>query len=99
MAAELNEVGNAYYSIAKSILNRSIKIIKNEQKANLRFNIISLGMVKNKMAEKMIKNFPGIFKNKNQYINNRVMLKRFRKIIFSKKINNRIVKIHGEYKN
>ena len=27
LAAELNEVGNAYYSIAKSILNRSIKVI------------------------------------------------------------------------
>ena len=35
LAAELNEVGNAYYSLAKSILNKSIKILNKEQKINI----------------------------------------------------------------
>jgi len=99
LAASLNEVGNAYYSLAKSILNKSIQILVNEQKGKYRFNIVSLGMVKNKMSNKMIENFPGNFKNKDAFIDKDLMLKKFRKILFDKKKTNTIIKIHGKYKN
>ena len=61
IASELNEVGNAYYSLAKTLLNRSIRILNEEQKKKHRFNVISLGIVKNKMSKNMIHNFPGKF--------------------------------------
>ena len=32
IAAELNEVGNAYYSLAKTLLNKSVNILNQEQK-------------------------------------------------------------------
>ena len=32
IAAELNEVGNAYYSLAKALLNKSVYILNQEQK-------------------------------------------------------------------
>ena len=99
IAADLNEVGNAYYSLAKSILNKSIKILNKEQKNKHRFNILSLGMVNNKMSQKMIKNFPGKFKNINAFIDSKKMIKNFKKIIFNKNLNNSIIKIHGKYKN
>ena len=43
---ELNEIGNAYYSLAKTLLNKSINILSNEQKNKYRFNVVSLGLVK-----------------------------------------------------
>ena len=99
LAAELNEVGNAYYSLAKSILNKSIKILNKEQKNKHRFNILSLGMVNNKLLQKTIKNFPGKFKNIDSFIDSKKMIKNFKKIIFNKNLNNSIIKIHGKYKN
>ena len=98
IAAELNEVGNAYYSLAKTLLNKSVYILNQEQKKKHNFYLISLGMVKNKMSKKMINNFPGKFKNLNSFIDTRVMINIFKKMIFSKKLNKPIIKIHGKYK-
>lgn len=98
IAAELNEVGNAYYSLAKTLLNKSICILNEEQKRKHSFYLISLGMVKNKMSKKMINNFPGKFKNLDSFINTEVMINIFKKIILSKKLDKPIIKIHGKYK-
>ena len=97
IAAELNEVGNAYYSMAKLLLMKSINLLSNEQKKKYRFNIFSLGLVKNKMSEKLIKNIPGFFKNKDKFINEKTMIKKFKQLINNKKINNSIIKVHGNY--
>ncbi len=99
VAAELDEVGNAYYSLAKSILNKSIKTLNKEQKNRHRFNILSLGMVNNEMAKKTINNFPGKFKNIDSFIDTKKMVKNFKKIIFNKNLNNSVIKVHGKYKN
>ena len=37
IAAELNEVGNAYYSLAKALLNKSVYILNQEQKRKHNF--------------------------------------------------------------
>ncbi len=99
IAAELTEVGNAYYSLAKSLINRSVCILNNEQKKRHSFLVVSLGLVKNKMSKKMINNFPGNFKNVNSFVDNQEIMNSFIKIIFSKKLNKSIIKIHGKYKN
>ena len=98
IAAELNEVGNAYYSLAKTLLNKSVNILNQEQKKKHNFYLISLGMVKNKMSKKMINNFPGKFKNLNSFIDTKVMINIFKKILLSKKLHKPIIKIHGKYK-
>ena len=98
IAAELNEVGNAYYSLAKTLLNKSVNILNQEQKKKHNFYLISLGMVKNKMSKKMIDNFPGKFKNLNSFIDTKIMINIFKKIILSKKLHKPIIKIHGKYK-
>ena len=98
IAAELNEVGNAYYSLAKTLLNKSVNILNQEQKKRHNFYLISLGMVKNKMSKKMIDNFPGKFKNLNSFIDTKIMINIFKKIILSKKLHKPIIKIHGKYK-
>jgi len=99
IAAELNEVGNAYYSLAKSLLHKSVNILNNEQKKRHNFYIVSLGMVRNKMSKIMIKNFPGKFKNINSFIDTRNVINSLKKIIFSKKFDKSIIRIHGKYKN
>lgn len=98
IAAELNEVGNAYYSLAKTLLNKSVNILNQEQKKKHNFYLISLGMVKNNMSKKMINNFPGKFKNLNSFIDTKVMINIFKKILLSKKLHKPIIKIHGKYK-
>ena len=98
IAAELNEVGNAYYSLAKTLLNKSVNILNQEQKKKHNFYLISLGMVKNKMSKKIIDNFPGKFKNLNSFIDTKIMINIFKKIILSKKLHKPIIKIHGKYK-
>ena len=99
IAGELNEVGNAYYSLAKNLLSKSVYILNNEQKKRHDFYLISLGMVRNNMSKKMINNFPGNFKNLNSFINSNDMVNHFKKILFNKNLKKPILKIHGKYKN
>lgn len=96
IAAELNEIGNAYYSIAKSLLPKCIEILGKEQKKKYRFNIFSLGLVRNKMSENLIKNTVGIYNNK-KFVNNKLLITKFKKIIYNKKINGAIIKEYGGY--
>ena len=83
IASELDEIGNAYYALAKLMLNKSISILSIEQK--------------NKLSKELIKNLPSNYKNKYNFIKNEVIVKRFKDLLNNKKINNKIVKIHGNY--
>jgi short-subunit dehydrogenase len=96
IAAELNEIGNAYYSMAKSLLPKCIRILSKEQKKKYRFNILSLGLVKNKMSKNLIKNTLGFYNNK-KFVNIKILINKFKKIIDNKKINGSIIKEYGGY--
>ena len=98
IAAELNEIGNAYYSLAKTLLNKSINILSNEQKNKYRFNAVSLGLVKNKLSKELIKNLPSNYKNKKNFVKNEIIVKKIENLLKNKKINKKIVKIYGNYK-
>ena len=97
IASELDEIGNAYYALAKLMLNKSISILSIEQKNKYRFNAVSLGLVKNKLSKELIKNLPSNYKNKYNFIKNEDIVKGFKDLLSNKKINNKIVKIHGNY--
>ena len=90
------EIGNAYYSISKNILNFSSKILNKENKKRMfKFNIISLGIIDNKMGReaktlidlKKKLSRPGISSKKNLIIYIRQILKNPKKIKFLKYIN------------
>ncbi len=98
IAAELNEIGNAYYSLSKLMLEKCVKILSFEQKKKLRFNLVSLGLVKNKVSKDLIKNLPSNYKNKHNFIKNELIINKFKNLIEDKKVKNRIIKIHGNYK-
>lgn len=86
IAAETNQIGNAFYSISKNCLNFAAKILGNEQKKRgIRVNSISLGLVKNKMGKSVL----GIkFKKKgSNYLKNDKFVKQLIKIIKNKKFN------------
>ena len=98
IASELSEIGNAYYALSKLMLNKSISILSFEQKNKYRFNAVSLGLVKNKLSKELIKNLPSNYKNKHNFIKNEVVVKKFKDLLNNKKINNKVIKIHGNYK-
>lgn len=98
IAAELNEIGNAYYSLAKTLLNKSVNILSNEQKNKYRFNAVSLGLVKNKLSKELIKNLPVNYRNKTNFVKNEIITKKIENLLNNKKINNKIIKIHGNYR-
>jgi len=91
------EIGNAYYAISKNILNFSSKILNKEnKKRNFRFNIISLGIVDNRMGleAKKLTDFrknklskPDISSKKNLIIYVKQILQNPKKIKFLKYIN------------
>jgi len=90
------EIGNAYYSISKNILNFSSKILNKENKKRMfKFNIISLGIIDNKMGReaktlidlKKKLSRADISSKKNFIIYIRQILKNPKKIKFLKYIN------------
>lgn len=89
IAANYNEKGNAYYSLSKNSLNFAAKLLGNEQmKRGIRVNVISLGLINNKMGKSTItfktkKNIK--FLKKNMYINKII------KTLKNKKINQKII--------
>ena len=88
IAAEQKHSGNAYYSIAKNSLNFASKILAEEQKnRGLRINVLSLGLVNNKMG-KLAKNV-SIKKNSLNFYKNETFLKKIVTIIKNKKINSK----------
>lgn len=97
VASQLNEIGNSYYSLAKHTLERCIMLLKKEMK-NYRFNILSLGLVKNKMSKKLINRLPVNFEVDNIYLDEEKIVKKFRDILLNNRINGKIIKYYGKYK-
>lgn len=83
IAANSYDSGNAYYSISKNALNFAGKILSREQKKRgVRINVLSLGIVDNKMgkaAKKISKNKIIIYRN-NKYLNKIVNILKNKKI-------------------
>ena len=84
IAAESSKIGNAYYSLSKNCLNLAAKIIGREQKKRgIRVNVISLGLVKNKMGISTLLNK----KNSKNYLNDKKYIKQILSILKDKKLN------------
>ena len=91
VAANNTEKGNAYYSISKNALNFAAKISGNEQmKRGNRINIVSLGLVNNKMGKSTL-----IYEtnNKFKFVKKNFYVTKVLKLLKNKKINNEIVSI------
>ncbi len=87
IAALNHEIGNAYYSISKNIVNFSIKILQKEYKRKkIRFNSISLGFVKTKFSDNILEQYTEIQKKE-------ILLKQNSKFIPINKITNLMKKI------
>ncbi len=86
IAAEKNQIGNAFYSIAKKSLNFAAELLSKEQKKRgVRINSISLGLVKNKMGKSVLG--AKIKKKKISYLNEKNFTNKIIKIIKNKNIN------------
>lgn len=59
VSSMVNDIGNAYYSLAKSALINSTKILAKELKnKDIRVNCINIGMVETDMSEKLLRVLP-----------------------------------------
>ena len=99
-AADNIEIGNAYYSLSKKLLNISAKILSKEFRNIYRFNCISSGFIKSKMSENIL-NFYNLEQKKkilrkqnNSYISKKELIKKILYLCNNKKINGKIIKIH-----
>ena len=99
-AADNIEIGNAYYSLSKKLLNISAKILSKEFRNIYRFNCISSGFIKSKMSENIL-NFYNLEQKKkilrkqnNSYISKKELIKKILYLCKNKKINGKIIKIH-----
>ena len=85
-AAETDEIGNAYYSLAKNSLNLAAKILGKEQKdRKVRVNVISLGTINNKMGKSTL--ISKTNKNKIKYLDDKKYIGKILAILQNKKIN------------
>ena len=66
IASELNEIGNSYYSSAKFTLKKIILLLKKKFLFS-RFNILSLGLVKNEMSKELVNKLPNNKKFKKYF--------------------------------
>ena len=79
-------IGNAYYAISKNSLIFASKIFAEEfKKRKIRFNSVSLGLIKSKMSSFLISKLP---KTKNKFKSNLVSINKVKKLIL-KIINNK----------
>ena len=79
------------------MLEKAMNILSLEQKNKYRYNTISLGLVKNRTSKKLIENLPVNFKNKTKFINENVMIKKFKYMLINKNLKNKVIKVHGNY--
>jgi short-subunit dehydrogenase len=88
LAAKKPAIGNALYAITKNSLNFASKVFYLEQKKrNIRFNIISFGIIKNKMGKRLIDCIPILKKNKENYSQLNNIKNKVKKILHSRNIN------------
>ena len=88
IASKKKQKGNAYYSVAKNALELSAKILGDEQRLrNFRVNLISIGLVKNKMGLSTFKYLPKDKQNKIKLIKTEHVSRKIKKIIITNKGN------------
>ncbi len=94
------EIGNAYYSISKHIINFSVKILSKEYKKNaIRFNSLLVGFVKTRLSNEILNTYSKkqiiqiLKKQKNRFISIEKLVKFFEKICYEKKFYNRNILI------
>lgn len=86
------EVGNAYYSISKNMINFAIAILTKEyKKSSIRFNSLLVGFIKTKMSSKIL----DIYSDKQKI---KILKKQNNKFISIKKLTEFIKKICNEKK-
>ena len=86
------EVGNAYYSISKNMINFAIAILTKEyKKSSIRFNSLLVGFIKTKMSSKIL----DIYSEKQKI---KILKKQNNKFISIKKLTEFIKKICNEKK-
>ena len=88
LAAKKPAIGNALYAITKNSLNFASKTFYLEQKKiNISFNIISFGIIKNKMGNYLINSIPMLRNNKKNFSKLNIIKNKIRKVLQSKKFN------------
>jgi NAD(P)-dependent dehydrogenase (short-subunit alcohol dehydrogenase family) len=94
LAAKKPAIGNALYAITKNSLNFANKIFHLEQKKrNIRFNIISFGIIRNKMGKYLIDSIPMLRNNKKNFSKLNIIKNKIKKILQSKKFNGKNIYI------
>ena len=94
LAAKKPAIGNALYAITKNSLNFANKILHLEQKKrSIRFNIISFGIIKNKMRKYLINSIPMLKNDKQQFSKLNIIKNKIKKILQSKKLNGKNIYI------
>ena len=94
LAAKKPAIGNALYAITKNSLNFANKIFHLEQKKrNIRFNVISFGIIKNKMGKYLINSIPMLRNNKKNFSKLNIIKNKIKKILQSKKFNGKNIYI------
>jgi 3-oxoacyl-[acyl-carrier protein] reductase len=95
-ASSKPDLGNAYYSISKNVVNFSVKILSKEyEKKGIRFNSISLGFVKTKFATNILENYLKKHQSKimskhgKKFVSIGDIVKIIKKICLNKKFNGR----------
>ena len=95
-ASSKPDLGNAYYSISKNVVNFSVKILSKEyEKKGIRFNSISLGFVKTKFATNILENYLKkqqskiMSKHGKKFVSIGDIVKIIKKICLNKKLNGR----------
>ena len=101
VAGLVPEVGNAYYSLSKNLLNFGMKILSKEfKRKNFRFNCLSLGFIKTEFSRQILNFYTAkqrkliLNQQKNKFITNLNLLKKFKYICSKKKLNSKIIKLH-----
>ncbi len=94
IATSKNNVGNAYYSIAKNSLELAGKILAIEQrKRGVRINIMSIGAIKNTMGMSVIKYLNKTAQKKIKFINMSKVVNKIEKYLKNKSINQKKINL------
>ncbi len=99
-AADNIELGNAYYSLTKKLLNISAKLLSKEFRNLYRFNCISSGFIKSKMSDEILNYYTSeqkknILKRQNNlFIPKSKLIKTIYSLCYNNKINGKVIKLH-----
>ena len=94
------EIGNAYYSLTKNLLNFGVKILSKEFKGIFRFNSVSIGFLNTNFSRKILTNYTTnqkkiiLGKQNGTFVSMSLLSKKIKYICENSKLNGKIIKIH-----